>query len=111
MEDGALKSPNQFPTTDEKAKFAQTSLGFNHDWNVKNSNAMPNTRASYSLGLPIKLNNGNKIGLILALNYASTQNIHWQPSPISMVRARQQDSRMKDFYKTSIQEACLTSIM
>ena len=94
MEDGALKSPNQFPTTDEKAKFAQTSLGFNHDWNVKNSNAMPNTRASYSLGLPIKLNNGNKIGLILALNYASTQK--YTLAAITNFDGQGQTARFKD---------------
>jgi outer membrane receptor protein involved in Fe transport len=71
--DNDLRSQTAFPSSAEKTKLANASQGFNHDWGRTTSSAMPNMRFAYSMGMPINLKNGSKIGLILALNYSNTK--------------------------------------
>ncbi len=73
LEEGALKLANLFPSAEQRETLARNSQDFNHDWQVTNKNAMPNSRIAYSMGLPIQLANNRKLGVILALNYANTR--------------------------------------
>lgn len=68
-----MKITSAFPTAADQKRLAQNSLLFNHNWNNDSSNAMPNTRFAYSLGLPIELGANRKLGVILALNYSNTR--------------------------------------
>lgn len=45
---------------------------FNNDWKINQYNSLPNLRASYSLGLPLKLF-GRDLGIVTAVNYNSTE--------------------------------------
>ncbi len=56
-----------------KDKLASLSQQFNNDWSSTTSNATPNTRLGYSLGLPIRLPDNQKLGVLFALNYANTR--------------------------------------
>jgi TonB-dependent receptor len=69
----ALRSNALFPNAEEKARLAENSKAFNNDWSNENVKATPNARFAYSLGFPIQLQNDNKLGVILALNYANTR--------------------------------------
>jgi TonB-dependent receptor len=71
--EGGLKLASSFPNATDKARLATNSANFNHDWTNSVVSAMPNSRFAYSLGMPIKLKNNNKIGVILALTYANTR--------------------------------------
>lgn len=71
--DNDLRIQSTSPTAAEKTKLANASQGFNHDWSRTTSSAVPNIRFAYSLGMPIKLANGSKMGLIVALNYSNTK--------------------------------------
>jgi outer membrane receptor protein involved in Fe transport len=73
FQENGLRLASTFPTASEKAKFAEVSQQFNNDWTRSTVNAMPNGRLAYSLGLPIKLSDTRKMGLIVALNYANTR--------------------------------------
>lgn len=73
--EGALKSSNAFPSSEEKTGFAAITKSFNNDWSTSNFEAMPDTKASYSLSAPIRINNEHKIGVLFALNYSSTKKI------------------------------------
>jgi TonB dependent receptor/CarboxypepD_reg-like domain/TonB-dependent Receptor Plug Domain len=56
-----------------KDKLASLSQQFNNDWSSTTANATPNTRLAYSLGLPIRLPDNQKLGVLFALNYANTR--------------------------------------
>lgn len=73
--DGALKSSNAFPSSEEKTGFAAITKSFNNDWSTSNFEAMPNTKASYSLSAPVRISNEHKIGVLFAINYSSTKKI------------------------------------
>lgn len=72
LPEGSLSTSYLFPPTSEKIRLAQASQSFNHNWSSQEIQAGPNPRLSYSLGVPIQLTGGRKIGLIAALNYANT---------------------------------------
>ncbi len=71
--EGGLKLSSAFASTYDKARLADNSKNFNHDWSNSTVNAIPNTRFAYSLGFPIKLAENKKLGVILALTYANTR--------------------------------------
>ena len=71
--EGSLKLNSTFASVYDKINLAEISKTFNNDWSNSTTNAMPNTRFGYSLGLPIKLKDNSKIGVILALTYANTR--------------------------------------
>ena len=73
--EGSLRLASTFPSAAEKAKFAAISQNFNNDWSSTTTSAMPNTRFAYSMGMPIKLKDNRKLGLIFAVNYANTRKI------------------------------------
>lgn len=73
--EGALKSSSTFASAAEKARFADISKGFNNDWSNSIVSAAPNSRFAYSIGLPIKLGETQKLGIIAALTYSSTRKI------------------------------------
>ena len=73
--EGGLRTASTFASAAEKARFADITKTFNNDWSSTTSAAMPNARFAYSLGTPIKLNNNQKLGLIIALNYANTRKV------------------------------------
>lgn len=73
LAEGELKLANLFPTTEQKEQLAASSRPFNHDWSSTSKDAMPNTRFAYSLGLPIKLSDDRKLGILVALNYSNTR--------------------------------------
>lgn len=76
-DDNSFKLVNAFPTTQDKARLAAGSVAFNHDWSSEVINALPNTRFSYSLGVPIKVFKDRKLGVIFALNYANTRRFSY----------------------------------
>ncbi len=67
-----LKTGGPFPTAAEAEKLAAISQKFNNDWSATDKKALPGTRFGYSLGLPIKLDDVRKLGVIVALNYSNT---------------------------------------
>jgi hypothetical protein len=71
--EGALKISGVFPNSDDKTRLSEITTKFNNDWSNSNVSATPNTRFSYSLGMPIPLGNNKKLGLVFALNYANTR--------------------------------------
>ena len=71
--EGSLKTSGVFPTAEDKGRLAAISQKFNNDWSNSTTSAMPNTRLSYSLGMPIRIGQDKKIGVIVALNYANTR--------------------------------------
>jgi hypothetical protein len=73
IQDGSLRLSSTFATAAEKTKFATVTQQFNNDWSKTTTNAAPNGRLAYSLGLPIRLSDTKKLGVIVALNYASTR--------------------------------------
>ncbi len=73
FQDGSLRLASSFATPTEKTKFANVTQQFNNDWSRTTGNAAPNGRLAYSLGLPIRLSDTKKLGVIVALNYASTR--------------------------------------
>jgi CarboxypepD_reg-like domain/TonB-dependent Receptor Plug Domain len=73
--EGALKSGSTFPSAAEKAKFADISKNFNNDWSNSIVSASPNSRFAYSIGLPIRISETQKIGIIAALTYSNTRKI------------------------------------
>lgn len=75
IQKGDLQSASTFPSTQEKIRFAQISQQFNNDWMNETFTAMPNTRLGYSLGIPLMFENSNKLGIILAVNYANTKKV------------------------------------
>ncbi len=75
FDEGALKLTSTFPTSADKIRLGELSKKFNNDWSSSTFNANPNTRLAYSIGFPIQLNDVNKLGVILALNYSNTRRI------------------------------------
>lgn len=73
--EGSLKLSSTFASAEDKARLGKISQNFNNDWSNQTVNAAPNARFAYSLGFPVKLANNNKLGVILALNYANTRRI------------------------------------
>lgn len=73
FQDGSLRLSSSFATPAEKANFANVTQQFNNDWSRTTVNAAPNGRLAYSLGLPIRLSDTRKLGVIVALNYANTR--------------------------------------
>ena len=71
--EGSLKTSGVFPTAADKTRLAGISQKFNNDWSNNNVDAMPNSRLSYSFGMPIRIGDDKKLGVILALNYANTR--------------------------------------
>lgn len=71
--EGSLKTSGVFPTAEDKGRLATISQKFNNDWSNSAISAMPNMRLSYSLGMPIRIAQDKKLGLILAVNYANTR--------------------------------------
>lgn len=45
---------------------------FDNDWRINQYNSLPNLRASYSLGVPVKIF-GRELGIVTAVNYNSTE--------------------------------------
>lgn len=52
---------------------AAESKKFSNDWTVNTIKPMPTPRFSYTLGIPFKLKNKQEIGLLVSLNYSTTQ--------------------------------------
>lgn len=73
--EGSLKSASTFASSAEKARFADITKQFNNDWSNSIISASPNTRFSYSVGLPIKLSETQKLGIIAAVTYSNTRKI------------------------------------
>ncbi len=75
FDEGGLKINSVFPNAEDKSRLADISSKFNNDWSNTNVSATPNSRFSYSIGMPIQLGNDRKLGLVFALNYANTRRI------------------------------------
>jgi len=75
FEEGALKLSSSHPSNDDKQRLTEISKKFNNDWSGTKVNAVPNARLAYSIGFPIQLHSVNKLGVIMALNYANTRRI------------------------------------
>ncbi len=73
--EGGLKLATSFPNANDKTRLAGISQIFNNDWSNQYVNAAPNARFAYSIGLPIRLRDNKKIGVIAALTYANTRRI------------------------------------
>ena len=73
--EGSLKLASTFPSAADKDRLGKISQNFNNDWSNETVTAAPNARFAYSLGFPVKLANNNKLGVILALNYANTRRV------------------------------------
>jgi TonB-dependent receptor len=71
--EGGLSLSSTFPTPAEKTRMAGITQQFNNDWSNGFVSAAPNSRLSYSLGFPIKLSDNQKLGVLVALNYANTR--------------------------------------
>ena len=69
-----LRLASTFATREERAKLASISKNFNNDWTINTAaSAMPNTRFNYVLGLPIRLKNNAKIGIMFSATYSDTR--------------------------------------
>lgn len=71
--DNALRPASTFPTSEEKREFADISKEFNNDWSNESVNALPNSRLAYSMGIPVRLSETKKLGVVMALNYTNTR--------------------------------------
>lgn len=68
-----MRISGSYSNVSDRARLAENSNKFNLNWDRSNSMASPNTRLSYSLGLPLMVRQDRKLGMILALNYANTR--------------------------------------
>jgi outer membrane receptor protein involved in Fe transport len=73
--EGGLRTQSVFPSPADRARLEKTSQAFNNDWSAETVTAAPNPRFMYSLGLPIRLGDGKKLGVVLALTYANSRRI------------------------------------
>lgn len=70
-----MRIASTFASAEEKGKLAGMSRGFNNDWSMGTSAAMPNTRFSYVAGFPVRLKNDSKIGVLLSATYSDTRRV------------------------------------
>ncbi|MFZ4543824.1 MAG: TonB-dependent receptor domain-containing protein [Saprospiraceae bacterium] len=73
ISESEMRIASTFASAEEKTKLAGISKGFNNDWTINKSNALPNTRFAYVAGFPIRLKNDSKIGVLLSATYADTR--------------------------------------